>query len=69
MLGDSTYFVRADEVEAARELIDSIEERWACGHPPLAFYPAGSWGPAEADEMLARTVAAGTSSDPLACGR
>lgn len=54
MLGDSTYSVRADEVEAAWELIDGIEERWACGCPPLAYYPAGPWGPAEADEMLAR---------------
>jgi glucose-6-phosphate 1-dehydrogenase len=48
------YFVRSDEVEAAWELIDRIERRWACGCPPLAYYPAGSWGPPEADEMLAR---------------
>lgn len=54
MLGDPTYFVRSDEVEAEWELIDRIEERWAVGCPPLAYYPAGSWGPHVADEMLAR---------------
>jgi glucose-6-phosphate 1-dehydrogenase len=54
MLGDPTYFIRADEVERAWELIDGIEAGWADGSPPLAGYPAGSWGPAEADAMLAR---------------
>jgi len=53
MLGDPTYFVRADEVEASWALIDPIEERWASGRPVLGGYPAGSRGPGEADDLLA----------------
>jgi glucose-6-phosphate 1-dehydrogenase len=52
MLGDATLFARIDEVEAAWRLIDPIEERWAEGKRPLAFYEAGSWGPRESDAML-----------------
>ena len=52
MLGDATLFARIDEVEAAWRLVDPIEERWADGHPKLAFYDAGTWGPEEADRML-----------------
>ncbi len=54
MRGDPTYFVRSDEVEATWAFIDPIEERWAYGYAPLASYPAGSWGPREADDLLAR---------------
>jgi glucose-6-phosphate 1-dehydrogenase len=54
MRGDPTYFIRADEVERAWELVDPIEERWVYGCPPLIGYPAGSWGPPEADRMLTR---------------
>ncbi len=54
MRGDPTYFVRSDEVEATWALIDPIEERWAYGYAPLGTYPAGSWGPAAADDLLAR---------------
>jgi glucose-6-phosphate 1-dehydrogenase len=54
MVGDPTHFIRADEVEAAWMIIDPIEERWATGLSPLHSYPAGSWGPHAADELLAR---------------
>jgi glucose-6-phosphate 1-dehydrogenase len=54
MVGDPTHFIRADEVEAAWMIIDPIEERWATGLSPLYSYPAGSWGPQAADELLAR---------------
>lgn len=54
MVGDPTYFVRADEVEAAWTLIDPIEDRRAFGCPALVGYAAGSRGPAEVDAMLAR---------------
>jgi len=53
MLGDATLFARIDEVEAAWTLVDPIDRRWAEGKPPLAFYEAGSWGPREADAMVA----------------
>jgi glucose-6-phosphate 1-dehydrogenase len=54
MVGDPTHFIRADEIEAAWMLIDPIEERWATGSSPLYSYPAGTWGPQAADELLAR---------------
>ena len=56
MSGDATLFARRDEVEEAWSFIDPIEEAWHAKKdaPPLCFYPAGSWGPEEADEMLAR---------------
>jgi glucose-6-phosphate 1-dehydrogenase len=48
--GDQTLFVHADEVEAAWRLFTPLLER----RPRIVEYPAGSWGPAEADELLAR---------------
>jgi glucose-6-phosphate 1-dehydrogenase len=52
MIGDPTLFTRADEVEAAWHLIDPIEESWRSGEPPLGTYPAGTWGPTSAAELL-----------------
>jgi glucose-6-phosphate 1-dehydrogenase len=56
MSGDATLFARRDEVEEAWAVIDIIEHAWAAKKeaPGLFFYPAGSWGPEEADELLAR---------------
>src|SRR5947209_16593985 len=55
MSGDPTLFDRRDEVEEAWAFIDTIEKAWReKNSPPLTFYPAGSWGPEEADELLAR---------------
>jgi len=54
MAGDATLFARADEVETAWDFIDTIEEAWHNSgyHPPMHQYVAGSWGPAEAEELL-----------------
>jgi glucose-6-phosphate 1-dehydrogenase len=52
MIGDPTLFIRADEVEAAWKLIDPIEAAWRDGRPPLAMYPAGTWGPAVGTKLL-----------------
>src|SRR5438270_13485879 len=55
MSGDATLFARRDEVEEAWAFIDPIEKTWPEKNaPPLTFYPSGSWGPEEADELLAR---------------
>ena len=56
MSGDATLFARRDEVEEAWAFIDVIEHAWAAKKDPpdLFFYPAGSWGPEEADDLLAR---------------
>ncbi|MEP6709042.1 MAG: glucose-6-phosphate dehydrogenase [Verrucomicrobiota bacterium] len=56
MSGDATLFARRDEVEQAWAFIDMIEHAWAAKEnaPGLFTHPAGSWGPDEADELLAR---------------
>lgn len=50
MRGDQTLFVRADEVEAAWRLYTPLLEHRLPVHP----YPAGTWGPSEADQLLAQ---------------
>ncbi len=53
MLGDSTLFIRRDEVEAAWALMTPLLEAWeAAGRSGLSAYPAGSWGPKEADRFI-----------------
>jgi glucose-6-phosphate 1-dehydrogenase len=49
MKGDHTLFTREDEVERAWELLMPVLE----DPPPVAFYPPGTWGPEEADELIA----------------
>jgi len=55
MIGDATLFQRADMIEAGWSVISPILDVWKA-LPPRTFpnYHAGSWGPKEADEMLAR---------------
>ncbi len=51
--GDTTLFTRSDEVEAEWRVVDPILKAWASnGDFPLAEYPAGSWGPTEADALM-----------------
>jgi glucose-6-phosphate 1-dehydrogenase len=53
--GDASLFTRADEVETAWSLIDPILQTWETHQtPPLAGYRPDSWGPPEADTLLAR---------------
>jgi len=56
MSGDATLFARRDEVEQAWKFIDDIEHAWhASPNPPTLYpYPAGSWGPKEADDLIER---------------
>ena len=54
MRGDATLFDRADSVEAAWSLVDPILDTWKNVRPEFPNYPAGSWGPAEADELIER---------------
>jgi glucose-6-phosphate 1-dehydrogenase len=49
LVGDQTLFVRADEVEASWSLYTPILEH----RPPVHPYPAGTWGPPAADQLLA----------------
>jgi glucose-6-phosphate 1-dehydrogenase len=53
MIGDQTLFTRSDEVEAAWHVIDPLL-KYLDRQPvrDVPKYAAGSWGPAEADELL-----------------
>ena len=61
VLGDSTLFTRRDEVELAWQRITQVLDGWRMqeeltgnGGKPfrLPHYPAGTWGPKEADVLL-----------------
>ncbi len=55
MKGDLTLFVREDTIEQMWSIVDPINARWE-SEPPDNFpnYEPGTWGPAEADDLLAR---------------
>lgn len=55
MIGDATLFQRADMVESSWSIVTPILDVWAA-IPPRDFpnYDSGSWGPTDADELLAR---------------
>ncbi|MCG3124008.1 MAG: Glucose-6-phosphate 1-dehydrogenase [Phycisphaerales bacterium] len=48
MRGDHTLFVRNDEVEAAWRVCDPL----IAGRVPVHAYPAGSWGPTQAQALV-----------------
>ncbi|MNO43191.1 Glucose-6-phosphate 1-dehydrogenase [compost metagenome] len=52
--GDSTYFTRWDEVATAWAFVDRIAEAWGQKPEDISHYAAGSWGPKEAEELLAK---------------
>jgi glucose-6-phosphate 1-dehydrogenase len=52
MLGDGTLFARADEVQEAWRIVDSIIAGWRHSSEQPDSYVAGTWGPTEADELL-----------------
>ena len=55
MKGDQTLFDRADGVEAAWALIDPVLSAWQDDRSvQFPNYAAGTWGPSEADALLAR---------------
>jgi glucose-6-phosphate 1-dehydrogenase len=54
MLGDSTLFTRADEVEEQWLLVDAIVAAWQRDRPSFPNYAAGTWGPPSADDLIHR---------------
>lgn len=63
LLGDGTLFIRRDEIEVAWDRVTNILAGWhaeeaaarqASKYLRLPQYPAGTWGPPEADRLLAR---------------
>ena len=55
MDGDATLFMRADQVEAAWEIVMPIIDVWAA-RKPMDFpnYPPDAWGPEDAEALIAR---------------
>ena len=55
MRGEATLFTRRDEVEGQWEFIDRVFDAWAHdGNAPPPIYSAGTWGPEQADDMIAK---------------
>jgi glucose-6-phosphate 1-dehydrogenase len=55
MLGDATLFQRADMVEAGWAAIEPVIDVWKALSPRgFPNYAAGTWGPKEADDLMAR---------------
>jgi len=55
MRGDPTFFARADEVEAAWEIVEPVIKKWESEKSTdFPNYTVGSAGPAAAAELLAR---------------
>jgi glucose-6-phosphate 1-dehydrogenase len=53
MLGDPTLFIRADEAEGAWGILEPVMRAWS-EDGGVPSYPAGTWGPEEADDLLGR---------------
>jgi len=65
LTGDQTLFVHADEVEASWSLFEPVLD----ARPTVRPYPAGSWGPLEADALTARGDDATTDGTSAHGGR
>ncbi len=53
MLGDATLYARGDAVEAAWEFVQPILDYWKSDPDAHIYeYPAGSWGPEVADQLI-----------------
>ncbi|GLW08345.1 glucose-6-phosphate 1-dehydrogenase [Microtetraspora sp. NBRC 13810] len=53
LIGDPPLFPHQREVDLSWQILDPIEHFWASQGRPEG-YPAGTWGPASADAMMAR---------------
>lgn len=49
--GHQAHFVRGDELEAAWQIVDPVNDAIESGRVPLHEYPFGTRGPSEADEL------------------
>jgi glucose-6-phosphate 1-dehydrogenase len=73
LLGDSTLFIRRDEIEVAWDRVTRILTGWQQEEAEaesrdlqlrLPTYPAGTWGPREADLLLSRDGRSWHNSKP-----
>ena len=57
ILGDTTLFIRQDEVEVAWTLVNGMLDGWASEElPHIHLYRAGTWGPYAADEFITNDI-------------
>jgi len=54
MRGNPTLFLSREEIEQAWTWIDSIQDAWAHTNAAPIPYPAGTWGPEAANDLIAR---------------
>jgi glucose-6-phosphate 1-dehydrogenase len=54
IIGDPTLYTRQDMVEASWSVVEPIMQAWSRVKHDFPNYPAGTWGPKAADDMLAR---------------
>ncbi len=52
LAGDATLFIRSDEVLQSWRIVMPLVEAFQHNALPLFFYPAGTWGPPEADALF-----------------
>ncbi|QZT36819.1 glucose-6-phosphate dehydrogenase [Halosquirtibacter xylanolyticus] len=52
MIGDATLYSRGDTVLEAWKFVKPIQDYWMKEEAPIYGYPAGTWGPYEADELI-----------------
>jgi len=52
--GNSTLFMDREEVELAWKWCDGVLDAWQDDSMPMYSYPAGTWGPEEADLLIAK---------------
>jgi glucose-6-phosphate 1-dehydrogenase len=57
MQGDATLYSRSDAVEKAWEFVQPILDGWK-NNPniPIYGYPAGTWGPEIADDLILDSI-------------
>lgn len=55
MAGDQSLFMRADQIDAAWQLLQPVLDAWQA-YPSVEFpnYAAGSWGPESAESLITR---------------
>jgi glucose-6-phosphate 1-dehydrogenase len=49
LVGDHTLFARADGVDRCWQVLQPVLDKM----PPIRYYPGGTWGPKEADRLVA----------------
>ena len=65
MIGDATLFQRADMVEAGWGIVSPILHSWSHSNAEIPKYPAGSWGPDEAEELIEQDGRRWRNPEPL----